>query len=287
MNSKAIETNSESYAIETTTADAQLFPFFSPTTNVGVATIDKEFRYRAINEALASANGFPVEAHIGRTVRQIIGPAADEVEPLFRQVFGTGESRIYEVAAKIRTRPSVGRWILTCIPIKDTEDRVSRVCAIVIEITKRNSLEDFLFNLTGKLLYLREGISKRPFHRLKGMQRSEWKDLLEQCTQEAIEALKSLRPTTAARATKTIGFANSPAAGESPDTISALKNLSRRERQVLQLLASSKNNKEVAVSLGISVRTAESHRRRVMEKLGLHSVSELIHLAIRVGIVEA
>lgn len=287
MNSRPSRSHSGMDAIEATAADEQLLPFFSPISNIGVATIDKEFRYRAVNEALASANGYPVEAHIGRTIRQIIGAAADAVEPVFRQVFGTGESRIYEVAAKIPTRPTVGRWIMTCIPVKDAEDRVSRVCAIVIEITKKDALEDFLFNLTGKLLYLREGISKKPLHRLKAIQRSQWVGLLEKCTEEAIETLKSLRPFPAPRVTKTTGISDTPAAGELPEAISKFERLSRREKQVLQLLASSKNNKEVAVNLGISVRTAEGHRRRVMEKLGLHSVSEMIHLAIRLGIVEA
>ncbi len=66
-----------------------------------------------------------------------------------------------------------------------------------------------------------------------------------------------------------------------------LGQLSQREHEVLQLLTLNKINKEVAVALDISVRTVESHRRRIMEKLGLHSMSELIHLAIRNGIVEA
>lgn len=287
MSSRSARAGSDTYATEATSVDAQLLPFLSQTANVGVATIDRDFRYRAVNEALASANGLPVEAHIGRTIRQIIGPAADEVEPLFRQVFGTGESRIYEVAAKISNRTTVGRWIMTCIPVKDAEDRVSRVCAIVVEVTKKKTIEDFLFSLAGKLLYLRQGISNKPIRRLKGAQRSHWVDLLEQCTGEAIEALESLRPTASPGSTKALLNPEAPATGDLPEAASPLKQLSRRERQVLQLLASNKNNKEVAVNLGISVRTAEAHRRRVMEKLGLHSVSELIHLAIRQGIVDA
>jgi DNA-binding NarL/FixJ family response regulator len=57
--------------------------------------------------------------------------------------------------------------------------------------------------------------------------------------------------------------------------------LTPREREVLQLLAAGKSNKEVAVALGISVQTVETHRSNIMHKLGLHSVAELVHFALR------
>lgn len=63
--------------------------------------------------------------------------------------------------------------------------------------------------------------------------------------------------------------------------------LSAREREVVQLLAEGRCNKEVASALGISVHTAESHRASIMRKLGLHSITELVHYAIRNGIVVA
>jgi two-component system, NarL family, response regulator NreC len=56
---------------------------------------------------------------------------------------------------------------------------------------------------------------------------------------------------------------------------------------VLQLLASNRNNKQVAAGLNLSVRTVEAYRRRIMEKLELRSIGELIHVAIRHGVVEA
>jgi DNA-binding NarL/FixJ family response regulator len=57
-----------------------------------------------------------------------------------------------------------------------------------------------------------------------------------------------------------------------------------RETEVLRLLASGKANKEIAAALGISVRTAETHRANIMKRLGLHSVAELVHYAIRHGL---
>ena len=54
-----------------------------------------------------------------------------------------------------------------------------------------------------------------------------------------------------------------------------------REIEVIRLLAEGKANKEIAVELGISIRTVETHRAKIMLKLGLHSLTELIHYAIR------
>ena len=57
--------------------------------------------------------------------------------------------------------------------------------------------------------------------------------------------------------------------------------LTAREREIVQLLAEGKSNKEVARALGISVKTAETHRANVMHKLGLHSTAELVRYALR------
>jgi DNA-binding NarL/FixJ family response regulator len=62
--------------------------------------------------------------------------------------------------------------------------------------------------------------------------------------------------------------------------------ISPRERQIVKLVAESKSNKEVATILQISVKTVESHRANIMEKLDLHSVAELVRYAIRNNIVE-
>jgi DNA-binding NarL/FixJ family response regulator len=62
--------------------------------------------------------------------------------------------------------------------------------------------------------------------------------------------------------------------------------LSSREREVLQLLAEGQNTKEIASSLEISVKTVETHRQRIMQKLGLFSIAELTQYAIREGLTQ-
>ena len=61
--------------------------------------------------------------------------------------------------------------------------------------------------------------------------------------------------------------------------------LTTREREIVQLLAEGKSSKEVAVALGLSVKTAETHRSNIMRKLQLHSVSDLVLYAVRNNIV--
>jgi DNA-binding NarL/FixJ family response regulator len=61
--------------------------------------------------------------------------------------------------------------------------------------------------------------------------------------------------------------------------------LTTREREVIQLLAEGKTSKEVALTLNLSVKTAETHRTNLMRKLGLHSVADLTRYAVRNGIV--
>jgi two-component system response regulator NreC len=62
--------------------------------------------------------------------------------------------------------------------------------------------------------------------------------------------------------------------------------LSGRERQVLQLVGEGKSTKEIAVHLGISVKTAESHRSRLMKKLDVHETASLVRYAIRRGLIQ-
>jgi two-component system response regulator NreC len=62
--------------------------------------------------------------------------------------------------------------------------------------------------------------------------------------------------------------------------------LTSREREVLQMLAEGKTNKEIAGVLNLSVYTVDAHRGRIMEKLNLHSINELTRFAVRNGLID-
>jgi PAS domain S-box-containing protein len=66
----------------------------------------------------------------------------------------------------------------------------------------------------------------------------------------------------------------------------AVFSLTERERQVLVLIAEGNSTKEAAVRLGISYKTADSHRSRILEKLGVHETASMVRLAIRAGLIE-
>jgi DNA-binding NarL/FixJ family response regulator len=76
--------------------------------------------------------------------------------------------------------------------------------------------------------------------------------------------------------------------GRDPATVaeSSQDRLTRREREVVQLLAEGKTTKEVATILGMSVKTAETHRSNIMRKLNFHSVSQVVLYAVRNNIVQ-
>ncbi len=63
--------------------------------------------------------------------------------------------------------------------------------------------------------------------------------------------------------------------------------LTRREREVLQLLAEGRSTKEIAARLGLSLKTVGTHRGHIMEKLSIHSVAGLTKYAIREGLTPA
>jgi PAS domain S-box-containing protein len=75
--------------------------------------------------------------------------------------------------------------------------------------------------------------------------------------------------------------------GAVPDqrAVSSVFSLTERERQVLLLIAEGKSTKEAALRLGISYKTADSHRSRILEKLGVHETASMVRYAIRAGLI--
>jgi len=67
----------------------------------------------------------------------------------------------------------------------------------------------------------------------------------------------------------------------------ASSRLTPRQREIIQLLAEGQSSKEIAVSLGLSVKTAETHRANMMKRLNCHTASEIVRYAIRNNIIEA
>jgi DNA-binding NarL/FixJ family response regulator len=101
--------------------------------------------------------------------------------------------------------------------------------------------------------------------------------------QDLVEAVRTL-----ARGGDYISSAVQPAlsSGRGSGGSTPLDQLTSREREVLQSIAEGKTNKEVAGLLGISVFTVDAHRGRIMEKLNVHNVNELVRFAVRNGLID-
>jgi len=107
------------------------------------------------------------------------------------------------------------------------------------------------------------------------------KDEADRVLLDAVQALSLHKPFFSSRVSEAVGTADSSDHGKS-----SRSRLTPREREILQLLAEGKSNKEVANLLSISVNTAEAHRANIMLKLDFHSLAELIMYAIRNNIIQ-
>jgi DNA-binding NarL/FixJ family response regulator len=101
----------------------------------------------------------------------------------------------------------------------------------------------------------------------------------------AVEALAQHRPFFTSKVSETIlaGFLENGRAVEE-QMIGGV--LTGREREIVQLLAEGKSNRDVANALVISVKTVETHRATIMRKLGINSIVEMVHYAVRNKLIE-
>jgi DNA-binding NarL/FixJ family response regulator len=103
----------------------------------------------------------------------------------------------------------------------------------------------------------------------------------------AVNAIRSDKTFFTAKVAQMVldGYLDKKTHGE--ETASAKTRLTPRQREIVQLLAEGKSSKEVATELGLSVKTAETHRANIMRRLDCHSVSELVRYAVKNNIIEA
>lgn len=103
----------------------------------------------------------------------------------------------------------------------------------------------------------------------------------------AVQAMAEHKPFFTSKATELM-LTNFCQSGPQPQLKDlAADRLTTREREIVQLLSEGRSSKEVATVLGISVKTADTHRANIMRKLNLHSVSELVLYAVRNQIIQA
>jgi len=273
-----------------------LLPALFESPVMGVALLDGQFRFRAINGALAAMNGLPVSSHIGKKLRYVLGSSAPTVESLVRQVLETGEPIFNrDLTAKLPTREEVGYWVETYLPIRDLENRVTQVAAFVVELTGFKNLEASLNHIIGNLLHVRAGLkTELQFFATSGHSSDGSTGLLPRAIELIDDCIASARSVSGLSHRYISADVPGMRAGvNKADTSIKIdgqdwrRMLSGREHEVLKLLADCKSNKEIANEMNISVRTAETYRARVMMKLELPSIGHLVRFAVRNNIIKA
>lgn len=101
----------------------------------------------------------------------------------------------------------------------------------------------------------------------------------------AVEALANHRPFFTSYATEMLLAGHAREGGSRPSAQPA-ERLTSREREIVQLLAEGRTSKEIATTLNISAKTAETHRANIMRKLEFHSVGEIVRYAVRNQIID-
>ena len=133
-------------------ASEQLLSAYFSASKVGLCILDSDFRYLAINRTLAEMNGIPAEAHLGKSVREMLGDFAELIKPQLGQVLATGQPILdLEISSILPTRSEPGHWLEHYVPIKDATGNVTQVGVIAIEITEQKKLEESLRSVSEKL----------------------------------------------------------------------------------------------------------------------------------------
>jgi DNA-binding NarL/FixJ family response regulator len=110
--------------------------------------------------------------------------------------------------------------------------------------------------------------------------------LKDDADRDLIAAVDALRQHKSYLSSRVSGVFSKTVGSLGEDSAADRRRLTPREREILQLLAEGKSNKEIAGFLGISVKTAETHRANIMLKLNFHSITELVRYAVRNKIIQ-
>lgn len=110
---------------------------------IGLTILDRQLRFTRINQQLADINGFSIEDHLGRTVRELLPDLADTAEPLLQEVLDTGEPKLnVELTGETPAQPGIRRvWSENFYPIKDLTGRTVGINIAAQEITDRKQAE--------------------------------------------------------------------------------------------------------------------------------------------------
>jgi DNA-binding CsgD family transcriptional regulator len=277
---------------------------------VAVAFFDHRLRCQALNRAFAGTWSAAPEKFLGKTLSQSVGRDAKKLTGALERVRSTGVITCNLTLGRplVESRTSLS-LSTNLYPVADDTGRVRLVAVTIGE----SSALDFQFaNLAAQL--------QRGLPTAMCLLGASFPEVLARSLQSSGRSIRRLRTSLTSRSplngtqleislmplalylslTGARSAATQVSASEqvaSPKAVPAetseaaptvlLEDPSPRELQVLRLLAVGRSNKEIGLGLGISTRTVETYRARLIRKLGVHSTAELVRYAIRHKIVEA
>lgn len=263
----------------------RLLAALSATAPMGIGVWDRRLHFRFVNDALALMNGYPATDHFGKPLDKIIGALTDKVAPTREHVLRTGEIlNDVQYGGLLPTRTETGHWIETSFPFRDKRGKIVYVGAVVLEVTQIVRLRDAVKHFGAMLCDASSALHTRRFPISATLEPFLRRSIL------GVRAISEfLTPTLLGNIVASLCDPLSRITLDACDDqlSTTLRRtdtsvpLSSRQQQVLQLVTLGRCNKEIAQVLKISTRTVETHRERLMLKLGLHSVPELVRYAIR------
>jgi DNA-binding CsgD family transcriptional regulator/PAS domain-containing protein len=288
---------------------------------VGVAFYDQRLRCLTLNHAFAEICSRSIEDFRGKRLSRSFGRDAKTLQPAFERAFSTRTIVSNVELASVSAAQKELRRLFNLYPVADRSARIRMLAVTLCESSGGGSLEfhlahlvaklqeelpaatcllgaDFFEILAGSLQSSGRSLRKMrnslgPRSLLSGVQMEM--DLMplalflgltgsRSAAPAAYEPPSVLSETSSRDAGAPEGAPEYLPATERPGTLFEVP--SPRELQVLRLLAIGQSNKEIGLALGISTRTVETYRARIIRKLCLHSTAELVRYAIRNKIVE-
>ncbi|MGB7729523.1 MAG: LuxR C-terminal-related transcriptional regulator [Candidatus Acidiferrum sp.] len=277
-----------------------------------VAVFDESFRCTAVNSALFSVSRIPPQACLGKTLPQLLGGRPEQVHRAFKFVRDTGATLRHVPLSPLAPNHAAARhWIADFFPLRDPSRGIHWIGTTLCEAPRKTHLRQKLYHVSGRNL---SNDHAAEFHSAPTEEIAETcepvlrrsLDLLDrsmalrrQISEMRLAAslhrrsrpviwVKPIGPYLQVASVSLDPSEQNPATNESStDEELSTDLLSARELQVVRLLAEGNSNKQIAVTLDLSTRTIETYRARLMIKLDLHSLGELIRYAVRHLLIQA
>ncbi len=130
----------------------QLIAAYANSPSIDCCILDSHLRYLSINATLARINGIPADAHLGRSLREVVGEITDQIEPWVHRTFSEGEPILnVTISGRRPNQSESGQWIDHFHPIKDESGKVIRVGILVVEKTDEKKLRNAFDELGNEL----------------------------------------------------------------------------------------------------------------------------------------